>query len=309
MGALGSVLGGEKEFVPTFFLDFENATPKDDEKATYDQVQVIIDKHDEILDLMSRYKGCTDLIQKAISQPTEENKDRCWRALLPTAETLKDFYLHSEKLGEVLPLLIDTLFAADSQNESLGNKQALTKQLAAIIDFAMFYDDYKMVNPAISNDFSYYRRSMSGMKLQGGVTKFPITDELANKMSLFFAFPTPMLNVVTQAVKNDKKLDPQKLIDGFSLVANVCYNLVEFRRFQNVKTLMFCLRAAVGATIAVDSIYEPGLFNAKAKKPPISPKKCLQILQNFTDAPVTNLISALKYNCKEAAQSKFFAES
>jgi len=118
-----------------------------------------------------------------------------------------------------------------------------------------------------------------------------------------------MLNVVTQAVKNDKKLDPQKLIDGFALVANVCYNLVEFRRFQNVKTLMFCLRAAVGATIAVDSIYEPGLFNAKAKKPPINVKKCLQILQNFTDAPVTNLISALKYNCKEAAQSRFFAES
>jgi len=106
--------------------------------------------------------GCTDLIQKAISQPTDENKDRCWRALLPTAETLKDFYLHSEKLGEVLPLLIDTLFTTDDFNASLGTKQALTKQLAAIIDFAMYYDDYKMVNPAISNDFSYYRRSMSG---------------------------------------------------------------------------------------------------------------------------------------------------
>jgi len=308
MGALGSVLGGDKEFVPSFFLDFENAAPSADEKEIYSQVQAVIDKHDEILDLMSRYKGCTDLIQKAISQPTDENKDRCWRALLPTAETLKDFYLHSEKLGEALPLLIDTLLSNDP-NETLGTKQALTKQLASIIDFAMFYDDYKMVNPAISNDFSYYRRSMSGMKLQGGVTKFPISDELANKMSLFFAFPTPMLNVVTQAVKNDKKLDPQKLIEGFSLMANVCFNLVEFRRFQNVKTLMFCLRAAVGATIAVDSIYEPGLFVAKAKKAPINPKKILAILQGFTDAPVTNLVSALKYNCKEAAQSKFFSDS
>jgi len=309
MGALSSVLGGDKEFVPSFFLDFENAAPSPEEKAVYDQVQAIITKHDEILDLMSRYKGCTDLIQKAISQPTEENKDRCWRALLPTAETLKDFYLHSEKLAEVLPILIDTMMAADELNESFGRKQALTKQLASIIDFAMFYDDYKMMNPAISNDFSYYRRSMSGMKMQGGVTKFPISDELANKMSLFFAFPTPMLNIVTQAVKNDKKLDPLKLIDGFSLMANVCFNLVEYRRFENVKTLMFCLRAAVGSTIAVDGIYVPGLFVSKGKKSPVNPKKALAILNGFTDAPVTNLISALKYNCKEAAQSKYFADS
>jgi len=60
MGALGSVLGGDKQFTPAFFLDFENATPKDDEKAVHDQVQGIIDKHDEILDLMSRYKGPYD---------------------------------------------------------------------------------------------------------------------------------------------------------------------------------------------------------------------------------------------------------
>lgn len=53
------------------------------------------------------------------------------------------------------------------QVDSFGQRQALTKQLASIVDFAMAYDDYKMVNPAISNDFSYYRRSMSGMKLQG----------------------------------------------------------------------------------------------------------------------------------------------
>lgn len=78
-------------------------------------------------------------------------------------------------------------------------------------------------------------------------------------------------------------------------MSNVCYNLVEFRRFQNIKTLLFCLRAAVGATIAVDTLYEPGLFNPKAKKAPISPKKSLAILNDFHDASVTNLISALKY--------------
>eukprot|EP01128_Nolandella_sp_AFSM9_P006567 TRINITY_DN3414_c0_g1_i1.p1 TRINITY_DN3414_c0_g1~~TRINITY_DN3414_c0_g1_i1.p1 ORF type:complete len:328 (+),score=74.46 TRINITY_DN3414_c0_g1_i1:60-986(+) len=308
MGALGSVLGGDKDFVPAFFLDFENATPKGEEETIFNQVQEVISKHEEILDLMSRYKGCTELIQKAISQPTEENKDRCWRALLPTAETLKDFYLHSEKLAEVFPLLVNHLCGPEDAVESFGQRQALTKQLASIVDFAMAYDDYKMVNPAISNDFSYYRRSMSGMKLQGGVTKFPISEELANKMSLFFAFPTPMLNVITTSVAQNKKTSPMKLVIGMSLLANVCWNLVEFKRFDNTETLMFCLRAAVGFTITVDSIFEPGIFHPKVKKTPINPKKCVTVLQNFTDAPVSNLMSALKYNCKEAATNRLFMD-
>ena len=55
-----------------------------------------------------------------------------------------------------------------------------------------------MVNPAIQNDFSYYRRTLNRMKLSKKDLNISIRDELANRMSLFFAYPTPMMNVINE---------------------------------------------------------------------------------------------------------------
>lgn len=55
-----------------------------------------------------------------------------------------------------------------------------------------------MVNPAIQNDFSYYRRTLNRMKLSKKDMNLTIRDELANRMSLFFAYPTPMMNALSE---------------------------------------------------------------------------------------------------------------
>jgi len=250
---------------------------------------------------MSQYKGCTELIQKAISKPTDENKRECWQSLVPSVDLLKDFFLHAEELAKVFPLLLDALCSSPDVDSSFSTKQALTKQLASIFDFAMAYDELKMNNPAISNDFSYYRRTMSGMKMAGTDIKVGITDEMANKMSLFYAFPTPMLNLVKNCIQSDKiKIEKQNMITGLSLVANVCFNLVDKRKFNNANVLMFCLRAGTGSTIIVDSLVEPGIFHPRAKKPPISARYTIGVLRGFTDCSTLNLVNALKYNTKDA---------
>lgn len=56
-----------------------------------------------------------------------------------------------------------------------------------------------MVNPGIQNDFSYYRRTLNRMKLSKKDTNIKIRDELANRMSLFFAYPTPMMKVLSDS--------------------------------------------------------------------------------------------------------------
>jgi len=260
----------------------------------------VIEKHPKIIQVMAGYKGCTELIQKAISKPTDENKKECWQTLAPSVDLLKDFFLHAEELAKVFPVLLDSLCSGQDVDASFSTKQALTKQLASIFDFAMAYDELKMNNPAISNDFSYYRRSMSGMKMAGTEIKASITDEMANKMSLFYAFPTPMLNLVKNCIQSDKmKIEKQNMISGLSLVANVCFNLVDKRKF-NPTVLMFCLRAATGSTIIVDSLFEPGIFHPRAKKAPINAKYTISVLKGFTDSSTLNLINALKYNTKDA---------
>jgi len=224
---------------------------------------------------------------------------------------LKEFYLHAESLAKVFPILLESLCNNPDSESSFSTQQALTKQLAGVFDFCMAFDELKMSNPAISNDFSYYRRSMSAMRMSsggGGEHKAGVSDEMANKMSLFYAFPTPMLNLVKNCIQSDKlKIDKERILAGLSLVANVCYSLVHKKRFTSSKVMMFCLRAAVGATILVDSLFEPGVFHPKAKKAPISAKYALQVLKGFNDPeyPTINLINALKYNTKEADPTLF----
>lgn len=309
---MGGIFGSDKDFSPSFTFDL-TSTPTPGERSVYDQVQPVVEHHPKIIEQMRAYKGCTEYVQRAISQPTEENKQICWGQLAPSVEILKDFYLHAEVLAKVFPILLDALCSSAVDIESaFSTQQALTKQMAGVFDFCMSYDELKMSNPAISNDFSYYRRSMSAMRMSSGSmgeTKTGITDEMANKMSLFYAFPTPMLNLVKNCIQSDKlKIEKERLLNGLALVANVCYNLVEKRKLSDTKLLMFCLRAAVGATILVDSLYEPGIFHRKAgKKAPISSKYALNILKSFSEpgCSTVNLINALKYNTKDADTTLF----
>lgn len=67
-----------------------------------------------------------------------------------------------------------------------------------------------MSKPDIQNDFSYYRRSLSRMISKNVVLS--VKDELANKMSLFFAYPTPMLNAIIESLNNF--LDHQSKTNG-----------------------------------------------------------------------------------------------
>lgn len=67
-----------------------------------------------------------------------------------------------------------------------------------------------MTTPSIQNDFSYYRRIVSRHSLSGPINDeqdlFKVTENdeqigsaLASHMSLFYAQPTPMLKVLSEA--------------------------------------------------------------------------------------------------------------
>ncbi len=67
-----------------------------------------------------------------------------------------------------------------------------------------------MTTPSIQNDFSYYRRIVSRYNLSSSISEEQslfktaesdeqISSELASRMSLFYAQPTPMLKVLSEA--------------------------------------------------------------------------------------------------------------
>jgi len=300
MGALISLINGREKMTVDVFLDFEAAEPQEEkEKEIHAQVADVLNKAEQILEKLIAYKGCEEFIRAAISKPSEETDKAAWSAILPAVETLQEFYEFSVEVEKIYPKLLTSLFAAedDSLKQNIEGQQALAKQLADIFDFALRFDDKKMLNPGIQNDFSYYRRTLSRIKMTNKGAEIKIKDELANRMSLFFAYPTPMMKVLTDTTVAFLKTEPcpinkAQVVAGYSLMANICLDMVEKNRFTNIKTNMFCLRGMTGSIVLVDHLDPLGAFH---KRSAINVKGAITKLKNFTEDATEGLLNALRY--------------
>lgn len=137
-----------------------------------------------------------------------------------------------------MPKLLEALCSNSmTPHDHLSTQQALVKQFAELLDFVLTFDELKMSNPAISNDLSHYRRSMSSVKLRAvnGSTgnKFGISEGIAGQMSIFYAHPTPMLNVLSNITcaffNNDQGIKLQNVTETFSTMIEVCQKMIEKR--------------------------------------------------------------------------------
>lgn len=106
-------------------------------------------------------------------------------------------------IERVVPEILGQLCSGNlSPTQHLETQQALVKQFAEILEFVLKFDEHKMKTPAIQNDFSYYRRTLTRASLSrqdNPENDLVVGNELANRMSLFYAHATPMLRVLSHA--------------------------------------------------------------------------------------------------------------
>jgi len=294
MGQLLSFINGN-DHTEQIFIDFEHAQPSEDERELHKTVGEVLNRGPGIIDKLLGYAGCNEYIRRAITNPGPETEDAAWEAVLPSVDQLQEFYDFSLELETCLPKLLVALCKNDPKS-SLSNQQALAKQLADILDFVLRFDDAKMVNPAIQNDFSYYRRTLNRMKLSKKDANIKIRDELANRMSLFFAYPTPMMKVLSETtakfLSEHTSVPRENVTTALSTMANVCHDMVEKKKFTNEDINMFCLRAMVGSIILFDHIAPQGAF---VKKSPINMKGCIVTLKETNAASSPGLLNALRF--------------
>jgi len=292
MGKLLSYLR-VKENQVNVFIDFEKAAPSEGEADLHGMVDTVLKANVKIIDELKGYAGCGDLIRKAISTPSEETETAAWNAILPAVEQLKSFYDYSLELEKVFPKLLIALCKEDAK-ASLGGQQALAKQLADILDFTLRFDDAKMTNPAIQNDFSYYRRTLNRMKIQKKDMNISIRDELGNRMSLFFAYPTPMMKVLTDItvkfMEAEKATPRDNITKALALMANICQSMVERKTFESPATNLLCLRSMTGAIILFDHLHPIGAFS---KKSPVNIRSCITTIR--ATPGTENLLNALRF--------------
>jgi len=115
-------------------------------------------------------------------------------------------------------------------------------------------------------------------------------------MSLFFAYPTPMLNVVNESMAKFLGQNPlftrENVTTTLAIMANICQEMVTQKKFLQENTNMCCLRAMTGAIIIFDRFHLVGAFS---KKSPINIKACIGVLKNYTEASTFGLLNALRF--------------
>lgn len=290
------------------FLDFENAQPTQMEEETYTMVHQVLQHSKKILRELQLYQGAGNEIREAIAKPQSEDlQEKAWEAVIPLVVKLREFYEFSQRLEEIVPRILWELCSGPlTPTEHLKMQQALVKQFAEILDFVLTFDDLKMTNPAVQNDFSYYRRTVSRLRLANqdpSDDELEVPNELANRMSLFYAHATPMLKVLSDTtsgfVAENKDLPVENTTETLGTMAKVCQRMIEnpefYTRFKREDTILFVLRVMVGVIILYDHVHPIGAFSRNAH---IDVKGCIKVLKDQSPDIVEGLLNALRYTTK-----------
>ncbi|XP_030411252.1 CYFIP-related Rac1 interactor A isoform X2 [Gopherus flavomarginatus] len=251
----------------------------------------------------------TFLLKKhqAIQNPNDiQLQEKAWNSVCPLVLRLKQFYEFSLRLEKALQSLLESLTCPPyTPTQHLEREQALAKEFAEILHFTLRFDELKMRNPAIQNDFSYYRRTINRNRINNLHIDIEneVNNEMANRMSLFYAEATPMLktlsNATTHFVSENKTLPIENTTDCLSTMASVCKVMLEtpeYRsRFTSEKTLMFCMRVMVGVIILYDHVHPVGAFSKTSK---IDMKGYIKVLKEQPPDTVEVLLNALRFTTK-----------
>jgi len=291
--------GASNERFPDIEMNFNDPQPQtESEREMSEMMNDKLSKGGKLLTIVSAYEGCDALIREALSNPGDkEVEENAWLSVKKAVDKLLKFYNFSLNIDELWPSIV-THITEDSEN-TIANEQSIMKQISTLFHFIFNFDLKKMMNPHIQNDFAYYRRVLSRMKSSKDKKKLSVNDDLANKMSFFFAYPTPMMKVLidstTQKVNDASK---ECLITALSLLANASLKAVrdvidsEDPAESKDNAILF-LCTITGCIILVDHLDQRGVFHSKS---PILIKLAVETILEFRDIENTDfLLNSLRF--------------
>jgi len=259
------------------FIDMETAKPSSSEAATYKQIEEVLRESKDVVQRIEDYKGCQDLARKAMKTPSKENETAAFEGLLTCVDDISSFNHQAKSIELTLPKLWGALCDTKEGRLTLGDQQALAKQLADIFDFALRFDQTRMMRPNLSNDFSYYRRLLPKFSKHPDIK---VKDDEASGMALFTADHIPMMSCIAKATQRfvEEQSAGDAVAQVLGVMANSCLKMIKSRKFQKRDTNFFCARAMTGAIVLYDHVApDPGVFGKKilysgSKSHPIASK-------------------------------------
>ncbi|KAL3897013.1 MAG: hypothetical protein SGCHY_003705 [Lobulomycetales sp.] len=297
MGALLSVLksSGNTNEEPPYHInhvDLEAASPSERETEFYTYINSVLNPSTSLLESLRSYSGCGEHIRKAISSPSPETEEAAWNAVCPAVGQLKQFYELAMQIDECFGKTLQFLCSGPVL-ENLEQCQATAKKLADILYISAQFDEIKIGNPSIQNDFSYYRRTLSKMRMSNPAPmNLVVNDELANRMSLFYAQSTPLTKLLIDTAQGlvSKGVSNSEISDCFAIMSAICYYTVQ-RPEVETKTDYF-LRVMVLCIILYDQVNTTGAFH---KQSTVNIRASVKVIQSHGGSLVESLMNNLKY--------------
>ncbi|KAI8608123.1 hypothetical protein BC830DRAFT_1174695 [Chytriomyces sp. MP71] len=300
-GDSGDVSGRPAPVPPEVMVDLKDPTPTAEEAQLLEQVIRVLQVSAECEPRLRGYTGCGEVIRMAISKPSQETEQAAWDQLGPAIQQLKFFYDHSLQLGEAFPRLLQYLGTGDIQR-NLETSPATAKRMADVLVFASNFDELKMMNSNLQNDFSYYRRSLQKVRMAGGSkssasgANMLVDDMTANNMSMFYAQSSPMTRVLIDCcvyLPGRKALTNDNIMETLAILSYVCYNSVHKNLVQG-NMVDYCLRVLVMCIVICDHISPGGGVFARGSRMNI--RLYVKLIQTYGGAQVNTLMNSVRYS-------------
>jgi len=235
------------------------------------------------------YKSCQVAVKKAIEAPKDVqiNTDAA-AALQDNITAVKSWYDLAEDMAVALPQVVANI----SRQGAITTSPELAAALAQLVAFMYRFDQAKLYESGIQNDFSGYRRVMN--KCSG--VALPLDESAASVVSMFVAQPGPFahrLGVAFQALGADSRLVLAEL-------CNACCGTIDRSKGKEPAQKMdgfgssvdFCRHVMVGCIILYDRGSKSGAFGSRD----IAVVKCCTAAKKRGGADTASLCNALKYS-------------
>ncbi|KAJ2182330.1 hypothetical protein GGF45_000906 [Coemansia sp. RSA 551] len=164
---------------------------------------------------------------------------------------------------------------------------------------AFAFDALKASIPAIQNDFSYYRRTLSrsAQTQDADIARYIIPHDVSNQMSLFYAYHNPMVRTVIDSATKfaQESGNEQIVLDCLSALAAGSASTVKHARADSAKSERMCMLVLVTCCILYDWISPKGVSDAQSG---IDAKAALDLVSERTLVDSTPADKVLRANCR-----------
>jgi len=136
--------------------------------------------------------------------------------------------------------------------------------MCELLDFLLAFDQLKMTQSHVQNDFSFYKRTMVKCDSDDALSDLPLPVDTtkAGLISMFLAQAIPMMKEVANIFRSD--VNSAFVLKMLATVCNACLDLLRANKFGSSSYHLVVVRAMVASFIIYDHSNEIGGFQRRS---------------------------------------------